>query len=184
LAEIVRLRDIPGANYRDDELGVIHQKGLKELLEALTLGKKGQAYDLDSGRWPEMIGEAVTVGEMEWVITAASRENQITQESGEALQGNFMVVDFDLSNNSNEQVRLYPSSFSLLGSQGRRFEIISNMSRYVPSDRRPFSQLVAPGTNLTGRVIFEVESRASGFRLQLGDGRQFPQENGYVDLGS
>ena len=43
---------------------------------------------------------------------------------------------------------------------------------------------LVPGTNLTGRVIFEVESRASGFRLQLGDGRQFPQENGYVDLGS
>ena len=45
LAENVRLRDFPGANYRDDELGVIHQKGLKELLEALTLGKKEQAYD-------------------------------------------------------------------------------------------------------------------------------------------
>jgi kynurenine formamidase len=54
LAENVRLRDIPGANYSDDELGVIHQKGSKELLEALTLVKKGQVYDLDSGRWPDM----------------------------------------------------------------------------------------------------------------------------------
>jgi kynurenine formamidase len=54
LAENVRLRNIPGANYSDDELGVIHQKGPKDLLEALTLVKKGQIYDLDSGRWPEM----------------------------------------------------------------------------------------------------------------------------------
>jgi kynurenine formamidase len=54
LAGNVHLRDIPGASYSADELGVIHQKGPKDLLEALALVKKGQVYDLDSGRWPDM----------------------------------------------------------------------------------------------------------------------------------
>jgi hypothetical protein len=129
------------------------------------------------------IGEPVVVGDMEWVVTRSRRENQITAESGDILQGDFVIVDFDLTNNSDEQVRLTPSSFGLIGSQGRRFEIISRMARYVPPERSPGSRPVAPGDKLTGRVVFEVEPKASGFRLQLGDGRRLPQENGYVDLG-
>lgn len=54
VAENLHLRDIPGASYSDDELGAIHRKGSKELLEALTLVEKGEIYDLDSGRWPGM----------------------------------------------------------------------------------------------------------------------------------
>lgn len=154
-------------------------------IEAPPSNSKSSSSDQARAERPPIgLGEPVTVGEMEWLVTAARRENQVTPSSGEALQGDFMIVDFELTNNSDEQVRLYPSSFSLIGSQGRRFEIISNMSRYVPSDRRPFSQPIAPGANQTERIIFEVEPRASGFRLQLGDGRQLPQENGYVDLGS
>jgi kynurenine formamidase len=41
-------------DYRNDELGAIHRSGSEELLKALTLVKKGQVYDLDSGRWPDM----------------------------------------------------------------------------------------------------------------------------------
>jgi hypothetical protein len=95
-----------------------------------------------------------------------------------------MIVDFDLNNNSNYQVRLYPASFSLIGRQGCRFEAMTNMSRYVPSDRKPFLRPVEPGATLTGRAMFEVIPNASGFGLQLGDGRQLPQEIGYVDLST
>lgn len=133
---------------------------------------------------PAGIGESVTVGDMVWVVTAARKENQITAESGEVQQGDFMIVEFDLTNNSDEQVRLYPSFFSLIGSQGRRFEIIYRMSRQVPSERKLFSTPINPGAKLTGRVVFEVEPKASEFWLQLGDGRQLPQENGYVELGT
>jgi hypothetical protein len=135
-------------------------------------------------RQPVGIGEPVNVGDMEWVVTEARRDSQITPESGEVQQGDFMVVNFALTNNSDEQVRLYPSFFGLIGSQGRRFEIDHRTSRQVPSGRKLFSAPVDPGATLTGMVVFEVEPKASGFRLQLGDGRQLPQENGYVDLGT
>ena len=95
-----------------------------------------------------------------------------------------MIVNFNVTNNSDEQVQLNPSSLGLIGSQGRRFEVLPDMSRYVPSDRDPFSQQINPGDTLEGRAVFGVEPEASGFQLQLGDGRRFPQENGYVDLGS
>ena len=67
---------------------------------------------------------------------------------------------------------------------GRRFEVIPGLARYVPPERDPFSRPVEPGATLEGRAIFAVTPKASGFRLQFGDGRPFPPENGYVDLGS
>ena len=54
VAEHLQLRDIPGASYADDELGVIHRSGPEAMLSALSLAKTGQIYDLDSGRWPGM----------------------------------------------------------------------------------------------------------------------------------
>jgi kynurenine formamidase len=54
IARHLRLRDIPGAQYSDDELGAVHGSGPQDLLQALTLVKKGEIYDLDSGRWPGM----------------------------------------------------------------------------------------------------------------------------------
>lgn len=53
-AEHVHLRSIPGTDYKENELGKVHQFGPESLLQALTLVNKGEVYDLDSGRWPGM----------------------------------------------------------------------------------------------------------------------------------
>ena len=53
-AQHLHLRDIPGASYENNELGVVHRSGSEALLTALSLAKEGQIYDLDSGRWPGM----------------------------------------------------------------------------------------------------------------------------------
>lgn len=95
-----------------------------------------------------------------------------------------MAVNFEFTNNSDEPVKLSPSSIGLVGKSGRRFEVIPDLARYVPPERDPFARPVEPGTTLEGRAIFAITPRASGFRLQLGDGQQLPRENGYVDLGS
>ncbi len=138
----------------------------------------------DAGGQPVGIGEPVTVGDMEWIVNSTRREARIRAQSREVLQGDFIIVNFDITNNSDEQMQLNPSSLGLVGSQGRRFEVLPDMSRYVPPDRDPFSQSINPGDTLEGRAVFDVEPEASGFQLQLGDGRRLPQENGYVDLGS
>jgi kynurenine formamidase len=54
ISENLRLRQIPGADYSDDEIGAIHKKQPQDILAALSLATQGQIYDLDSGRWPGM----------------------------------------------------------------------------------------------------------------------------------
>lgn len=54
ISENLRLRKIPGADYSDDEIGLIHKKTPQDILDALSLVSQGQIYDLDSGRWPGM----------------------------------------------------------------------------------------------------------------------------------
>jgi kynurenine formamidase len=54
MAPHLKFRDVPGKAYEERELGAVHRTGPKDLLDALTLVKKGTIYDLDSGRWPGM----------------------------------------------------------------------------------------------------------------------------------
>ena len=145
--------------------------------------ESSQVEQPEAERQPVVTGETVTVGDVEWTVDNARRENRIRAQSRDVLRGDFVIVNFNLTNNSDEQVTLNPSSLGLIGGQGRRFEVLPDMSRYVPPDRDPFSQSVDPGATLEGRAVFSVEPGVSGFRLQVGDGRLLSQENGYVDLG-
>lgn len=53
-SEHLRLREIPGTSYNNDEIGLIHTKGPQDIVSALSLVSQGTVYDLDSGRWPGM----------------------------------------------------------------------------------------------------------------------------------
>lgn len=50
----LHVRSIPGADYAADEIGLVHTKQPQDILAALSIPKKGEIYDLDSGRWPGM----------------------------------------------------------------------------------------------------------------------------------
>jgi kynurenine formamidase len=52
----VHLRAIPGKEYDRRELGPAWRKTPADIVEALSLVKKGEIYDLDSGRWVGMPG--------------------------------------------------------------------------------------------------------------------------------
>lgn len=54
LSENLSLREIPGVDYSQDELGLVHEKQPDDILGALRLPRTGKIYDLDSGRWPGM----------------------------------------------------------------------------------------------------------------------------------
>ena len=129
-------------------------------------------------------GEEITVGDARWIVVGAKKKNELMpQGSGAVRQGDFVVVNFEYTNNSDGPVTLRPSSMGIIEKGGRRFEVMDDMEGFVPPDRDPFSRPVDPGATLTGRAIFAVTPQASGFRLQLGDGQPFPPENAYVDLG-
>jgi hypothetical protein len=133
------------------------------------------------------IGEPLAVGEVAWLVTNAVTANQITQEEfgefGETKQGNFVIVDFEFTNNSNESMTLDSASLALIDSQGRESEPDTDSFGYVPQNLDPFLKQVNPGVTEQGRVIFTVAPDASGFQLRLGDAAFFGAEEGYVNLG-
>lgn len=138
-------------------------------------------------------GEPVTVGDVVWTVTDAGVTDQLSQPSikgksapskyGKTEQGNFVVVDFDFTNNGSDPVSLDNNSLALIDSEGRESKTEADFFPYIPEDRRIFLERVNPGVMDQGRAIFEVASGASGFQLQAGDTVVFSDENGYVDLG-
>ena len=134
------------------------------------------------------IGQLLTVGDVQWTVTDANYTSQLVQQGvspnmAKSEQGNFVVVDFDFTNNGNEAVTLDNESLALIDSQGRESKTSADTSVYVPRERRLFLERMNPGVAKQGTAIFQVAPDASGFRLQAGDAKMFTNENGYVELG-
>lgn len=137
---------------------------------------------------PAGIGDTVAVGDVEWTVTSAKQANQLTQQGvpsdfAKTEQGNFVIVDFDFTNNGGEAITLDNESLALVDSEGRESGPSSDAILYVPDERRIFLERVNPGVTKQGEAIFEVAPGASGFQLQAGDAKMFTDDNVYVDLG-
>jgi hypothetical protein len=134
------------------------------------------------------IGESVTVGDVTWRVTDARQANQLTQQGvskqfAKTEQGNFVIVDFDFTNNGSDPITLDNASLALIDSEGRESNPSSDQFFYVPDDRQIFLENTNPGITKQGTTIFEVAPGSSGFQLQAGDAQFFSDENGYIDLG-
>jgi len=129
------------------------------------------------------IGEPVTVGDATWQVTEARQANQLTAQFAEPVQGDFVIVNFDFTNNGSQPLTLSSQSMTLIDSTGRESNADPDKFQYIPRDRNIFLENVNPGVTDQGQAIFTVASGASGFNLQVGDATAFSNENGYVDLG-
>jgi hypothetical protein len=134
------------------------------------------------------IDEPVIVGDVTWTVTSAKQSRQLTQQGvtkqfADNKQGNFVIVDFDFTNNGSDAITLDNESLALVDSGGSESKPSSDDFLYVPENRRIFLERINPGVTRQGEAIFEVAPGASGFQLQAGDAQMFTDENGYVDLG-
>ena len=136
--------------------------------------------------------QALVTGEAElhevtWTVTNARQVSQIREKGfgqfGETKRGNFVIVDFNFTNNSSEAVTLDSASVALMDSSGNKSEVDPDYFSYVPTNKEVFLENVNPDVTRPGEVIFTVASGASGFKLQVGDTIPFTDKNGYVDLG-
>lgn len=128
------------------------------------------------------VGEPLTVGEIAWIVTNAEQTNQLTDEFGESKTGNFVIVDYEFTNNSDEAITLNSSMLTLTDSQGRENEPDTDKLFYIEPERDLFLEQINPGVSQEGTVIFTVADDASGFVLELTVGF-FSGEASYVDLG-
>lgn len=128
------------------------------------------------------VGQPLTVGETAWIVTNAEMTTQLTDDFGETATGNFVVVDFEFTNNSPEAVTLDSGMLTLIDAEGRENEVDTDRLFFVPAERNIIFEQVNPGVTQQGTVIFTVAEGASGFTLELAGGF-FASEVGYVDLG-
>jgi len=130
------------------------------------------------------IGQPLTVGDVEWTVTNAYLANQLVSpiDSG-TKQGNFVVVNFQFKNNSNEGLTLSSDSLALLDGNGRRFKFDTDTYLYIEWSKALFRFEVPPGDSQQGQIIFKVAPDASQFQLQLGEETPFTNKSGYINLG-
>ena len=128
-------------------------------------------------------GEPLTVGDAVWTVTQARQANQLTAEFSEPEQGNFVIVNFDFTNNGSEPLTVDEGSLAVVDSEGRRNGADPDKFEYIPDDRFMFLENVNPGTTTKGQAIFTVAPDAAGFKLEAGDTAVFSDEVGYVNLG-
>ena len=130
------------------------------------------------------IGEPVTVGNVQWTVTDTKQQPQLITDSGRTEDGNFIITDVTFQNNSNQDITLATPFMVLRDDEGNEFEpdIDTNFTFLYPEENM-FVGHVEPGTTKEGKAIFTVDQDASGFELQVGEGRFASSELAYIDLG-
>src|SRR5215207_5095444 len=119
------------------------------------------------------VGQPLTVGNAEWVVTYAYPATQLFSAYGDTKQGNFVVVDFQFENNSDEGATVNTESLALFDGAGRKYKFDTDIFFYIDSSKNIFLVEVGPGDSQEGEIIFKVASDASQFQLQLGEANPF-----------
>jgi Domain of unknown function (DUF4352) len=129
------------------------------------------------------IGDTVTIGDVQWTVTNAEPHNILVSRLG-TEEGDFVVVDLTFANNSNQDITLATPLLTLLDSEGREFEAdIESNFFHVYEEENMFVDHVVPGATKEGKIIYSVDPGASGFKLQVGEGRFASNETRLIDLG-
>lgn len=132
------------------------------------------------------IGTPLTAGDLERTVTGATQATELVSQVGEFgtnKTGNFVIVDFVVTNNGSEAVYVPSGSLVLLDNRGREFQTDTDAFEYVDPSKNILIEQIDPGVSGEGQVIFSVAPDASGFTLRLGDASLFGTETGLVNLG-
>ena len=130
------------------------------------------------------IGEPVTVGNVQWTVTKGEWTDILVSPRWGDDEGNFVILDVDFSNNSNQDLRLATPFMTLVDSQGREFEPDIEMNAFhLWGEENMFVGKVEPGTRKEGRIIFPIEADSSGLKLRVGGAEFASKETRYIDLG-
>ena len=129
------------------------------------------------------IGEPLTVGSVQWTVTDVHQLDKLFTPSG-SEPGNFISVDVDFTNNTNQDITLATPFLALVDSEGDEFQpdIDDNFMGVEPS-KNMFADQVEPGTTKEGTIVFSVDPGTSGFKLRVGEARFASNKTGYIDLG-
>ena len=125
------------------------------------------------------------VADASWKVTNAHNATQLQGQFGAMPQktGNFIVVDFDYTNNGNEAETLAPQLMGLYDSSNRKSSPGPDDIGYIPRDKNIFIGQVNPGVTKSGEAVFSVAPGGSGYQLELSNRNYFKTGKAYVNLG-
>ena len=130
------------------------------------------------------VGDVVTLGDVQWTVTAAEQSDELLSINGDYEEGNFVIADVTFANGSNQDITLATPFLTVIDGEGNEFDadIESNFTFLYPEENF-FIEPIGPGTVQEGKVIFSVAPGSSDFRLQVGEARFAAGDTAYIDLG-
>lgn len=129
------------------------------------------------------VGEPLEVGDATWIIENASQASELSAKFAPTETGNFVVVNFSFTNNSDEAVSMDETYLTLIDSQNRRSESDPDKFEYIPDSRYLFYENVNPGVTRQGQAIFTVAPNATEFTIEATSTEIFSDKAGFVSLG-
>ena len=138
-----------------------------------------------SGIKTEPVETKVSAGNITWEIqnvddqgtTIVSTENL----SYRAVRGKFIIIDFKLFNNSDENKILY--DLNVIDNKGRIFTVCLPAYAYMTDVDACAITDIAPGIEYTFNAPFDVSPDSEGLVLEITDLKNPPEEKAYIDLG-
>ena len=130
------------------------------------------------------VGDTVSIGNVQWTVTEVLRSDIVVSRLG-TEEGDYVIVDVDFRNNSNQDIRIATPFVTLLDSQGREYEAdITDNFLHVYASENMFVDQIEPGGSKEGKIIFTIDDPdASGFKLRVGEARFASNETASIDLG-
>jgi len=131
------------------------------------------------------IGDTFSVGEgqqvIEYTVNSAETYEMIGGEfSQEEPDGIFLVVEMEMTNQSDESFSISTGAYSALDSNGNSFDPDSGAGIYLDQDSRIESEAISfdqlnPGLSTSGALVFDVPP-GEEMRLQV-------EPTGFLDSG-
>lgn len=146
-------------------------------------GNSGGGGGAEQQQAAASVGETLEVGQTSWTVSEATKQQRLTGPFDETKQGNFVVIDFEFTNNANQSVTLDSGMLTLIGGGGREYSVDDDSYQFVPNNRSIIFEEVNPGVAKKGTVIFSVAPDAQDFTLEVSEG-PFGTNTGKVDLGT
>jgi len=135
------------------------------------------------------IEETVTTGDVSWTVTDANKINEVSKYTFPPAKepGDFVTLDFEVENVSEEPVTLAEEEITLVDNEGRVYRAEPDINdAFIEHEKNVLfgeASLLEPGQKKEGKANFQVLPEASGFRAHLGDTDPTTSEGEYVDLG-
>ena len=135
------------------------------------------------------IGDAITVGEVKWVVGTPEKQD-IIKGSNEYMDpakpsGVFIVIPLTAELIGKESGTIDDSQLKIIDSKGRSFKATSDFNVSVLlGDTSIFLKQVNPNVPVKGTAVFDIATDATGLRLEISDLKMFSgSKPGYVELG-